>query len=43
VAARRRRSLRRAIVWSALGLLVLLGVYFYFAYSRGVTPLRLDR
>ena len=34
------RSLRRAALWLLVAAVVLGGVYFYFAYSRSVTPLR---
>jgi hypothetical protein len=27
-------------VWLVVAAVVVLGVYFYFAYSRSVTPLR---
>jgi type VI protein secretion system component VasF len=37
---RSRRLARRAALWSVVAALVLLGIYFYFAYSRSVTPLR---
>ena len=34
-----RISTRRAVMWGLIGVAVVVGVYLYFEYERGLAPL----